>query len=844
MAGTIKRLCPPYITAKSMRLPFISLRRHKPAPGQGLEEVRSLFAKFQRIQKHNTKVLELMAEMDRALGGEYIFDRAFLESSVRELSGHVYQVVYSLNAMSQNEYVALFDRYQSIKGVLDDILAGGVGPFGASLALPYSVLGVEMEPLAGALNVCLAEARNRLDIAAPDGFAVTVTGCSRLIEAIGAAAAAGLHASRAGGRAVEVPEIDFPPELAEAINYQVEALFDRYGGPVPLTVRICSSAMNSEALTNVESKDILHACRQALAGYLAAAEEPEDAPVALAVNVKVSGYLAGWVSVVATPGSPSGGLFCITVWPVDAPDRKESFFLRRTYPFDLVESEIKAKPLGRPLYAGVNPLSCTPKGLYRGSALMGPSFLRSIAECAAAFERILGYPQNLGWVRGDGERPVIVNVSPASGLDGSAGMVCDSGDLLEGAEVMLTGGETVQMGIAAGPVVHVSESELDRFPYGAVAVARQASPRLSAIMRRASAIVTEIGASIGHLATIARELRIPAIFGADGAMERLPEGTEVTVDAGDRTVYRGIVEPLLASRACSTELYPNDPEYVALRRLLRWIMPLDLIDPDSSAFSVDNCRTYHEIIHFAHERSIDELLKIQEHGAGLKSQYVRKLEIDTPIDLFVLDIGGGVSPEAGPRVRMDDVMSKPFLAFLRGLSLKEVWDRDAGPLGIREIISGFDRTFAAIMEPPEFSGRNHAILAENYMNVGLRLGYHYSVIDSYLSGNINQNYVYFRFAGGFADENRRRRRAELIRTILDQLSFKVTVKGDLVLGKLKLADNIEVISALKVLGELTGFTRQIDLSMDSENRVEQFARLFREKSRHAEASGEQEKTRA
>ena len=811
-----------------MRLPFISNRRHRPAAEQGLEGVRSLFAKFQRIQKYNTNVLELMAEMDRALGGEYIFDRAFLESSVRELSGHVYQVVYSLNAMSRNQYVALFDRYQSIKGVLDDILAGGLGPFGASLALPYSVLGVEVEPMAGALNVCLAEARNRLDIAAPDGFAVTVTGCSRLIEIIGAAG----------------PQPDFPQELAEAINYQVEALFERCGGPVPLTVRICSSAMNLQVLTNVESKDVLNACRLALAGYLATTEDPEDAPVALAVNETVPAYLAGWVSVAATPESPSGALFCITAWPVDAPDLKESFFLRRTYPFDLVESEIKAKPLGLPLYAGVNTLSCTPKGMYRGSALLDPSFLRSIAECAAAFERILGYPQNLGWVRGDAERPVIVNVSPASGLDGSAAMACDSGDLIEGAEVMLTGGETVQMGIAAGPVVHVSESDLDGFPHGAVAVARQASPRLSSILRKASAVVTEIGASIGHLATIARELRIPAIFGAAGAIERLPEGTEVTVDAGDRTVYRGIVEPLLASRACSTELYPSDPEYVALRRLLRWIMPLDLIDPDSSAFSVDNCRTYHEIIHFAHERSIEELLKIQEHGPGLKSQSVRKLDIDTPIDLFVLDIGGGVSPEAGPRIRMDDVISKPFLAFLRGLSLKEVWDRDPGSLGIREIISGLDRTFAAIMEPPEFSGRNHAIVAENYMNVGLRLGYHYSVIDSYLSGNVNQNYVYFRFAGGFADENRRRRRADLIRTILEQLSFKVTVKGDLVLGKLKLAGNIEVISALRVLGELTGFTRQIDLSMDSENKVEHFARLFRETSRRAAASGQEENTRA
>ena len=96
----------------------------------------------------------------------------------------MYQVVYSLNAMSGNGYVALYDRYQSIKGVLDDILAGGPGPFGASPALPYHSLGIELEPLAGGLNVCLAEARNRLDIPAPDGFAVTVTGCSQYVSRI------------------------------------------------------------------------------------------------------------------------------------------------------------------------------------------------------------------------------------------------------------------------------------------------------------------------------------------------------------------------------------------------------------------------------------------------------------------------------------------------------------------------------------------------------------------------------------------------------------------------------------------------------------------------------------
>jgi pyruvate,water dikinase len=597
--------------------------------------------------------------------------------------------------------------------------------------------------------------------------------------------------------------------------------------------------MNFEALTGVAPEAVLPACRMALAK----AEGSKDVPLTLAVHENVSAHVTGSVSVAAANDFTSG-LFCITASTVDSPDLLESYFIRRTYPFDLVASEIYPKPLEEPLHHGVKPLSPTQRGLYRGSALLGPSFLRSLAECASAFERILGYPQDLGWVRGDGDRPVIVNVKPAPVPDESTGITAGPADSLEGVEVLLTGGETAQAGIAAGPVVHVSEENLDRFPHGAVAVARDASPKLSVVLRWASAIVTEIGTSIGHLATIARELRIPAVFGASGAMERLPQGLEVTVDAGEKTIYRGIVEPLLASRALSAALYPTDPEYVTLRRLLRWIMPLDLIDPEAGGFSIPNCRTYHDVIHFAHERSIEELLKVQDH-AGLKNQSARKLEMDAPIDLFVLDIGGGVSSTARAFIRIDDVASKPFAAFLSGLARKEIWNREPGSLSLRDIFSGLDRTFSAIAGQPEYAGRNHAIVAENYMNVGLRLGYHYSVIDSYMSDNVNQNYVYFRFAGGFADEERRRRRAKFIRSILEQMRFRVTVKGDLVVGKLKIADSREVISALCRLGELTGFSRQIDLSMNSENKVGEFERLFLEKSGLSlTPSGEEEKARA
>ena len=165
-----------------MRFGWFRRSKERSAAVDGLEAVRSLFAKFRRIQKLNTRALELMAEMEQALGGEYIFDRAFLASSVRDLSTLTHQVVYSLNAMSQNRYVDLFDCYQSIRGALDDILEGGAGPFASHLTLPYTILGWELEPLAGMLNVCLAEARQRLDLPAPDGFAVSVAGCRLFMQ--------------------------------------------------------------------------------------------------------------------------------------------------------------------------------------------------------------------------------------------------------------------------------------------------------------------------------------------------------------------------------------------------------------------------------------------------------------------------------------------------------------------------------------------------------------------------------------------------------------------------------------------------------------------------------------
>jgi pyruvate,water dikinase len=98
-------------------------------------------------------------------------------------------------------------------------------------------------------------------------------------------------------------------------------------------------------------------------------------------------------------------------------------------------------------------------------------------------------------------------------------------------EVLLSGGEAACLGVASGVVVPVDEqTAMADFPYGAIAVARSAAPALAPLLRRAGAMVAEVGDAAGHLAAMAREYRVPALFGLAGARTALPRGLVVTVD--------------------------------------------------------------------------------------------------------------------------------------------------------------------------------------------------------------------------------------------------------------------------------------------------------------------------
>ncbi len=74
------------------------------------------------------------------------------------------------------------------------------------------------------------------------------------------------------------------------------------------------------------------------------------------------------------------------------------------------------------------------------------------------------------------------------------------------------------------------ECELARVAPGDVLVTRVAGPSLSQILPRVAGVVAELGGSTSHLASLARERGVPAVFGVLEATQRIPDGVQVAVD--------------------------------------------------------------------------------------------------------------------------------------------------------------------------------------------------------------------------------------------------------------------------------------------------------------------------
>jgi len=450
-----------------------------------------------------------------------------------------------------------------------------------------------------------------------------------------------------------------------------------------------------------------------------------------------------------------------------------------------------------------------------------------LAEIALFLDRYYKRPLDIEWCIDEEGKLFILQCRPLKMSYKSKISVKDLKEILAQKKViMYKQGQVAQRGIAAGKVCHIDEDDDPAiFPAGGIAVTKYSSPRLSQIIRRAKAIITDVGSSTGHMATVAREFGVPLIVNSENGTSILTNGAEITVDAEENIIYEGIVKELLEYETEAEDVFRELKEYKMLRQLLRKISPLILIDPNNADFTANNCQTFHDILRFSHEKAVQELINLNMSSKRFNEIKTKTLKLKIPLDLSVIDLGNGLSDESSSDEidSINQIRSVPMHAILEGLTSPGVWSTEPVQFGFGDLMSSMTRYSE---KSGKYTGQNLVVISEKYTNLNLRLGYHFNVIDTYISDNINDNYIYFRFVGGVTETERRHLRAILLKDILEKMNFVVTVTGDLVIARLKKWDADQTLKILKNIGKLIGFSRQLDTQMQNQESVEKYLNEF------------------
>jgi pyruvate, water dikinase len=393
--------------------------------------------------------------------------------------------------------------------------------------------------------------------------------------------------------------------------------------------------------------------------------------------------------------------------------------------------------------------------------------------------------------------------------------------IIKEARVLIDQGSIASRGAAAGPVHLLQDQELQAAPEGAVLVARRALPEYGVVADRAAAMVCEAGSVTSHLATVLREAGVPAIFGAKDATRILTPGTEVTVDALYGNIYEGRQEEIL--KASPREpLVKQGRAWKVLDQVLKHITPLHLLDPRADNFRPESCTTLHDITRFAHEKAMSEMFRISDVS---QETLARRLVSNIPLDVYVIDLGGGLRPEALKRaeVQPEDISSRPMAAYWRGVNA--VGWKGPKPVDFKGLMSVVLGTGAGDNIHQRLGERNYAIIAGEYMNLAKRMGFHFATIESYLGG-LEDSYVSLTFYGGGAAIARRARRVRFLAKVLDHVDFRVDLKEDTLVARADGYDLPLLEEKLDILGRLMMVSKQMDMVMFSDAMVDYYYREF------------------
>ena len=836
------------------------------------EEVKARFrercARFRRLLSANKAALEAIADVEQRLHGVQPFGMSYVRGAVTRAGTGVFQMVQNLNALSDNAWPGLMDSFQHIEEQIDALMTLPPVKADGPAVLTLDRVGLADMPQVGGKMANLGEVHNHVGMPVPDGFAITADACHRFmrhsrlqdeidsrIQATDIGSLDELFTLSASIQKL-ILHAPMPEDLASDITGAVNALLERMPLERRDSVRLAlrSSAVGEDALgasfagqyhseLNVHPDEALDVWREILASKYAVTALsyryqrgiPDYlVPMCVGVLIMVNAR-AGGVAYSRDPVRPL--MQCINAVPglpkavVDGSFSPDTFLLGRERPVRLLQAQAAHKPF---LF------HCDPDRGVQRVPLEGEAADRlcideelacRLGGLALALEEYYGEPQDVEWaVDEDGRlvilqsRPVKEVVEVSQGEEKNVEQIEES-DL---PPALLTGGECVSPGIGAGPVAILrKDADILGFPQGGVLVVERAGPRWATLLSRAGAVVAEAGGTAGHLASVAREYGVPAIFGMQGALQAVTPGDTVTVDAVRGAIYAGS-HPHIPGAMPRKNLMEGSPVHRVLHDISRLMVPLHLLDPQSTDFSPENCRSLHDITRFCHEKSVNLLFGQEE---GLHASHGKQLKAGVKLKYWIIDIDDGfIKPVSGPVVDLANIRSAPMLALWKGMTAVP-W---AGPPATDA--SGF---FSVVMESTmnrdlesttgsALANENFMMISSTFMNLQARFGYHFCTVEAQAGAQPHENYVSFQFKGGAASADRRILRARLVGDLLEEVGFRVDVKEDALFATAEGYSAVDSLARTVLLGYLLIHTRQVDMVMHNASQVDALRQKWRQ----------------
>ncbi len=822
-----------------------------PQPELSYEEFcdgfRRRYSHFRSLLTANNNALQAMADLEKMYYGGESYRMAFIRSKVTTILVNVYKMIRSLLAMAPGRYGDLEKIFDEIGAGLEQIIERKPSLRHGPLILPLPETSLKHRFLVGDKMANLGELTRLPGVVIPPGFVMTATATRSFLTAehiaeinrrLQVLEPDDLDSLYRGCQGIKdmIYNLPLPTDLEELLQVHYTRL-EKATYPGCL-VSVRSSALGEDGGTvsfaglynsvlNVDRNNLVTAYKEVIASKYGARAiayrrqrgfRHEDIEMCVGCMVMVDALVSG-VVYSRDPGPEDNGLLRINATAgiargvVDGSKAADLFLVGRDKPYPVVYSEIRQE------------------ATRQGTPSLTYNQVRKLTETALMLEEHFGEPQDIEWSFDHQGALHILQSRPLSGSHPTEEPVKAETAIGEsGARPILFGGVCASSGIASGEIFKVdSPDEIRRFPKGAVLLLDHPLPEWAPLLNRAAAVVAEGGTEAGHLATIAREFHIPALFGLTEAMSRLASGETVTVHATGRAVYEGRREDLLKQRNVKRDIMAGSPVQRILTEALQLITPLNLNDPASPRFKSSWCETLHDITRFCHEKSVSEMFSFGQNTHFYHAAAKRLVE-EVPLEWWVIDLADGFREGAGGEtktIRIEDIVSLPMLAIWRGISAYP-W---AGPPPVS--VRGFGSIIFQSMMRPELdpsvpsalTTKNYFLISRHFCNLSVRLGYHYAMIEAYLSDLRTESYVTFRFKGGAADLQRKAVRARLLADILKRYDFRIELRSDSLLARVKKKSAEYLEQRLQILGYLTLHARQLDMVMSQPGAVE----LYREK---------------